>query len=360
MDPTRFLTPAFWHSEETITLEGKGIPQPTLPLPPLPTGTILFGSSGSSGVHKWIVHTRDSLLASAQAVNAHLSVTPEDRFGLLLPSFHVGGFGILARAYQTGCPCAFYTDRWGAQQAYHFLSEQQVTITSLVPTQVYDLVDTGLTAPPHMRAIIVGGGRLAPEIGQRALDLGWPVLQSYGMSEAASQIATAPLSALSLPFDSQPLQVLPHWSLSTAPDDRLIISGPALCAGILSQEADTLSFTPVGGSFCTNDRAELIGDTLSFLGRVDRTVKVKGELVNLDALERTLSTVQQTMVVLIPVPDEREEHRIHAFATSPLDQLSDLLPPFLQLAHIHQLDQFPTSALGKLDRRALSRYCSEQ
>ncbi len=84
------------------------------------------------------------------------------------------------------------------------MNEGAVTLTSLVPTQVHDLVQCALACPPSLRAVVVGGAELDPVLGERARELGWPVLQSYGMTEAASQVATASLASLDRPYASSP------------------------------------------------------------------------------------------------------------------------------------------------------------
>ena len=84
----------------------------------------------------------------------------------------------------------------------------------------------------------MGGGGLAKDIGLAASELGWPVLQSYGMTEAASQIATEPLSHLLSGFDPDTLEVLPLWQLRTNEHDQLILRGEALAKRYLCQNDD--------------------------------------------------------------------------------------------------------------------------
>jgi len=346
-----YLSESFWLSEDAHCLVGRGLPSAPSPLPAdLPAGAILFGSSGSSGMEKWIVHTRTSLLASARAVNDHLEANSTDRFGLLLPHFHVGGFGILARAYAARASCLSLDTPWDPHRTHQFLCEQEISLTSLVPTQVYDLVQAHLHAPPTLRAIIVGGGRLEPTLGQAARDLGWPVLQSYGMSEAASQIATAPLSQLVQPYDPDALALLPIWHPSLTQGGQLSISGPALCSAILSD-----ALRPVSPPFQTQDRVSISDNILTFLARQDRTVKVKGELVNLDALEHSLSTALGETLLIVSRPHQRDGQELFFFSTAPLSAqtLAPLLPPYLSQPRCVTIEHFPTSALGKIDRRAL-------
>ena len=94
---------------------------------------------------------------------------------------------------------------------------------------------------------------------------------------------------------------------------------------------------------------------MRFLGRGDRQVKVKGELVDLDALEQQLRQQEWGDVALIPVPDARDGHRVYAVSESPIPRaaLQHHLPPYLTLAGIRQVDRLYRTPLGKIDRRRL-------
>ena len=332
-------------------MAGRGISEPASSADGLPSGAVLFGSSGSSGAEKWVVHTRESLLCSARAVNALLAVTAEDVFGVLLPFYHVGGVGLYARAYAAEAQCVTMDARWSPRAAVLFLETHNVTIISLVPTQVYDLVEAGLVAPSSLRVVVVGGGSLEIELGQRARDLGWPVLQSYGMSEAGSQVATASLDSLDVPYTNDRLSVLPIWELEAS--SQLTLSGPALCVGILTSEG----YHP-HNQFLVQDHVEVVDGELTFYGRVDRMVKVLGELVNLDALERAVCEAVDTKVLIVPQEDERAGASLHGFSETMVheDEIQAVFPSYAKLRSFHQIEKFPTSALGKLDRRALVGY----
>ena len=335
-----------------VFLSGRGIPDPPDGLvDQLPKGAVLFGSSGSSGVEKWVVHTRETLLASADSVNSHLQVTEEDVFGLVLPFYHVGGFGVVARAYQAKAGLETFCHKWDVVEVVELLAERRVTVASMVPTQVYDLVNAGMLCPAGLRVVIVGGGTLEDEIGQRARELGWPVLQSYGMSEAGSQVATAVLKSLEGDFSNKNLDVLPIWEV-TEDGRSLVLSGKALCKGILTRDGFE--------SFCkykTQDQIRIQDGRLSFIGRVDRTVKVKGELVNIDAIEREVSEQLRLEFVLIAVEDEREGYALYGFTEKVVEgNLNELLPPYARLRSHRVIEAFPRSALGKLDRRGLMHF----
>ncbi|NIP97054.1 MAG: o-succinylbenzoate--CoA ligase, partial [Akkermansiaceae bacterium] len=90
------------------------------------------------------------------------------------------------------------------------------------------LVACNLGSPASLRAVLVGGACLEEQKGREARHLGWPVLQTYGMTEAASQVATAPLSALNCDFEAAPLPVLPIWEHRVGEDGCLQLRGEAL------------------------------------------------------------------------------------------------------------------------------------
>jgi O-succinylbenzoic acid--CoA ligase len=217
------------------------------------------------------------MLVSAEAVNGWLGVVPKSKWGLALPIDHVGGFAILARVFQSGCGLAEFDGKWDAGKFHRWISDEGVTHVSLVPTQVHDLVAVKLQAPEKLRAVVVGGGRLPETLGQAARDLGWPVLASYGMTEAGSQIATQSMSDLSKPFCEGDFEILSIWQVESDADDRLKISGEALFSGYLFQEETGVRFEPtLSKSFLTNDRGSVSGNYLELLGRMDALVKVLG------------------------------------------------------------------------------------
>ena len=182
-------------------------------------GHILFSTSGSTGGSKWVAISRSALLASARAVNTHLGASGNDRWLRALPDFHVGGMGIFARCYEAGCACVSLEGKW-SPAGYHSLAcDEGITLSSLVPTQLVDLVSADLPSPPTLRAVLIGGGRLDDAIYQKAIALGWPVMETYGMTEASSQVATTTLN-------TRQLEILPCWQADQISEGELKLKGP--------------------------------------------------------------------------------------------------------------------------------------
>jgi O-succinylbenzoic acid--CoA ligase len=359
MDPALLTIATFWNDPAPVAagrFPGK--------IPDLPElrSHVLFETSGSSGTPKWIALSKDALRASAAAVNTHLEVTTSSCWGLALPVHHVGGFGVATRAFVADCAIHEIGQRWNAAAFRAWLDENRVTHTSLVPTQVHDLVVAGIHAPPALRAIVVGGGHLAAETGNAARSLGWPVLASYGMTETASQIATQGLDSLDATYQPSPIPLLPIWRAEVSAGQKLRIAGPALFSGMLVMENDAWVFKPrVSEWHETEDRVMIEGDFLTPLGRADTRVKVLGELVDPELIERELAALSDGGLTLgsfivAAVPDARAEHAlVPAFDAAAdrtavariLSEYRAIAPGFKRLADPVFLEDFPRSALGK-------------
>ena len=145
---------------------------------------------------KWVALSKRAFLVSARSVNRHLRAAPNDRWGICLPLFHVGGLSILARAHLSRSSCFYYHGRWSAKSFVDFIKGRKITLSSLTPTQVYDLARERWECPPFVRAVAVGGGPLSGALYQSARKLHWPLLPSYGLTECCSQAATADISSL--------------------------------------------------------------------------------------------------------------------------------------------------------------------
>ncbi len=252
---------------------------------------VVFATSGSSGRSKWVLLRRSALLVSAEAVNKHLSVSCRDRFMLSLPLYHVGGFGVAARAYVAGCDLQVYSHRWDPVRFSKEVREHGSTVTSLVPTQVHDLVAGKVEAPPSLRAVVVGGAALDQAEGQAARALGWPVLQSYGMTETGSQVATDYLEGVEGDFRSSPLPILSQWECRLGAEGCLELRGKALFESYLFWEGPGLlreEGRDAEGWFRSGDVAGLNGRFVEVQGRLDRRVKILGEVVDVQVLEDRL------------------------------------------------------------------------
>lgn len=310
-----------------------------------------LATSGTRGSLKIVALSRSAMEASARAVNTHLGATSDDVWINPLPLFHVGGLGILIRAAVSGARWELF-EKWDPPAFAERASG--ATLTSLVPAQVHDLVRSGVPAPGSLRAAVVGGGALGEDLRWCAARLGWPLLPSYGLTEACSQVATAaPGSA-----DPAWLPLLPHIEARTSAGGVLELQGASLLSGWMIFDANGAARwedPKVEGWLRTSDRAELRGRSLQMLGRVDDLVKIRGELVDLGALERSLQErVPSGAVCLRASEDARNGFVLDVLAenTRAAEESRaalDVFPPYARPAAV-EVGTVARTPLGKIIR----------
>jgi len=311
---------------------------------------IWLASSGTSGRVKIVALSRAAVEVSAAAVNRHLGVGLADRWINPLPLFHVGGLGMLIRAALSQTPCHSFED-WNPQEFVRRAADCAATLSSLVPAQVHDLVNAQLRCPPSLRAIVVGGGALDESLRVRAAQLGWPLLPSYGMTETASQVATARLGA----EDFKWLTLLDHVEARVCEDGALELRGPSLLTGWMFFDPDGSSRwedPKIDGWFRTSDRVELRDGKLRFCGRADDLIKIRGELVDIAALERELQSRVSSGLVRIDVePNERNGSALTVVAETAAAEAEargaiDIFPPYARPSAF-RVGAVQVSPLGK-------------
>lgn len=336
-------------------------------------------SSGTSSTHaesfKLMALSHTAMLTSAEAVNQHLKVTPQDRWLNVLPLFHVGGLSILYRAQLAQIPCdqEWSADfKWDPILFLKLIQERKSTLVSLVPTQVFDLVRLKMRAPLSLRIVLVGGGALPINIYLEARALGWPLLTSFGMTEVGSQIATAPLSSLkdSAATEFPPLARLPHVRLKTDEEERLYVGGMSLFEGYypLVQGKGQDWVCPIEkGWYPTQDRAELNLFYLTLLSRIDEVIKIRGENVNLAHLRQRLEQLRSSLTpslegALIARPHERLGHELFLVGTGRPEDFKILFDRFNEgqlgyerLAGWKDHISIPRTSLGKVQYAQLTK-----
>lgn len=304
-----------------------------------------LATSGTTGALKLAALSKEAMLASAAAVNRHLHSDATDVWCRVLPLFHVGGLAIHARAFLSGARVI------GAQwDARRFASANEMTLASLVPAQVRDLVELELRAPARLRAVVVGGGALDAALYNEARALGWPLLPSYGMTETCSQVATATLA-------SPELVLLGHLQARTEEDGRLALRGPSLLTAYGTERG--LIDPKLDGWFLTEDLAHVHDGLVRIEGRRGDFIKIGGESVDLGRLDAILAAIAGPFAGVVAVPDARLGHVIHLAVARSLDAeavqaaFDARVHPFERARRVHVVAEIPRSALGKLMRKQL-------
>lgn len=340
---------------ETVATESLFDGRPTVPHPHAP-GDLhsVFFTSGSAGEAKGVRLTWGNLEASAASAATRQPVGPEDRWLAVLPLFHLGGFAISYRMFRAGGTVllepGFNAGRVAAQI-------DSVTYASLVPTMLRAV----LQAQPEgfagsTRAVLVGGARVPADLQQAARRAGLPIAPTYGMTETASQVATA-LATDAPGSGALPLDGVEITAGTAGVPDAIRIDGPMVSPGYWG-ELDR------DGGFETRDVGYLDeAGRLHVVGRTDDVIISGGENIHpaeVEAALEALAMVQSAAV--FGVPDQVWGDRVEAAIvlsdeTATADAIAaDLranLADFKAPKRFHILPELPVGPTGKVDRQAL-------
>ncbi len=157
----------------------------------------LVYTSGTTDRPKGVLLTYGNHWWNALGSQLNLGTVPVDRWILCLPLFHVGGLSILFRSVIGGFAVELH-ERFDPARVNEAIDDG-ATLVSVVGTMLWRMLEErgGRPYPAHLRAVLLGGGPAPRPLLERAVAARAPVLQTYGLTETASQLATlAPEDAL--------------------------------------------------------------------------------------------------------------------------------------------------------------------
>lgn len=276
------------------------VPGKALTLVPQPVAVVIE-TSGSTGVPKRIMLSRDALLSSAAASAAVLG--GPGQWLLALPGHYVAGVQVLVRSIVAETtpvllPSGHFDPLLFAEFAQR-LSEP-LRYTSLVPVQFARLLDSAASNPQveavlrRFSAILVGGQSISPELLARAEGMNVRVVRTYGSSETAGGCVYN-----GVPIGNTVVRVT---------EGQLEISGSVLGEAYLGDAERTAArFITEHGVrwYRTGDLGEIDEHgRVRVLGRADNVIISGGEKVSLDAVERVVQKVPAFADALVVAADD--------------------------------------------------------
>jgi O-succinylbenzoic acid--CoA ligase len=294
---------------------------------------LVVPTSGSTGEPKGAMLTAAALRHSAAATHDRLG--GPGQWVLALPASSIAGLTVLVRSLQARTRPqvvdlygGFSVDAFAA--ATDRLAGGVRHYTALVPTQLRRLLDAGVDLSTY-DGVLVGGAALSPDLRDRAIAAGAPVVATYGMSETCGGCV----------YDGEPLDGV---DVTIGADGRVSIGGPVVFAGYRLRP-DLTDTALVDGLHVTQDLGRWSSDgRLEVLGRVDDVIVSGGVNVPAAMVERVLDGHPAVAVcAVLGRPDPEWGERVVA-VVQPVDAS---LPP--------ALDELRSFAAGRLEPAALPR-----
>jgi acyl-CoA synthetase (AMP-forming)/AMP-acid ligase II len=161
------------------------------------SGGAILASSGTTGVPKVIPLHQAQLLHTARSVSDHHGLTAADRGFNSLPLFHINAEVVGLLTSLVAGSTLVLDDRFHRTQFWDLMTERGITWINAVPAIISRLADPGPgeTVPSHIRFIRSASAPLPVATSARfEANTGIPVVETYGMTEAASQITANPVA----------------------------------------------------------------------------------------------------------------------------------------------------------------------
>ncbi len=334
---------------------------------------VLF-TSGSEGKPKGVVLSHAAMLANMSQLQAVIDFGPGDKFFSALPLFHI--FGLVAcglMPLMCGTPLFLYVSPLHYRQIPALI--KACGATYLFGTSTF-LSHYARQAEADdfqtLRRVVSGGEKLNVEVARLWLEkFGLTLLEGYGATECG------PAMSLNTPQAFKAGSVgrfLPHMEYRLIPvpgiavGGALHVRGPNLMSGYLVPESPGRLIPPQSaagaGWHDTGDIVEVDGEGfVTVIGRTRRFVKVAGEMISLDTVERVAlhaSPQHRHAAILTQVAHQGEG--ILLFTTDNALQRTALqhaarecgVPPLAAPRRIQFVNELPQLGNGKTDYMALT------
>ncbi|MBB6645977.1 AMP-binding protein [Halobellus ruber] len=348
------------------------------------TQLILF-TSGTTGDPKPVRLTTGNLLASAAASVFRLGFDPDDRWLATLPLHHAGGISPILRMPIYGMTVVL-REGFDAGATADDLDSYDATAVSVVPTMLRRMLDRRGTLAESLRVVLLGGAPASTQLIERCRNYSVPVFPTYGMTETASQIATArPEEAFRAPESvGRPLFLTEVTVVDGAGDPlpageagELVVDGPTVTPGYYGdREATEAAFGEFG--LHTGDvGVRTASGSITVLNRLDDRIVTGGENVDPGSVADVLADHPDVAdAAVVGVPDAEWGERVSALlvpepGVAPPDSGSDgatdrhldpedvrafardRLAGYKLPKSIAVADELPRTASGTVDRAAV-------
>ena len=341
---------------------------------------MVLHTSGTTSKPKRVPLSAGNLFASARNIATTLRLTPDDRGLVIMPLFHIHGLMAGLLAPMSAGSQVFCTPGFNALRFFKWMDEARPTWYTAVPTMHLTIAVRGkhnaeVLKRHALRFVRSSSSAMPPQlIEQIETMFKAPLIESYGMTEAAHQMASNPLPPEerkrgSVGRAAGPEIAIRHEDGSLLPAGEVgevVIRGANVTAGYESNpKANEEAF--VDGWFRTGDQGIIDAEGyLSITGRLKEIINRGGEKVSPREIDEILlDHVSVAQVVVFGAPHKRlgEEvaamvvlHEDHECTERELQQfVAKRVAGYKVPKKILFVDELPKGATGKLQRIGLAQ-----
>ncbi|WP_413720422.1 acyl--CoA ligase [Silicimonas sp. MF1-12-2] len=339
---------------------------------------LILHTSGTTSRPKIVPLLQSNVAASAQNIRGSLELSSSDRCLNVMPLFHIHGLVAAVSASLAAGASIWCAPGFDALRFFGWMNEARPTWYTAVPTMHQAILSRAgrnaeVIADVPLRFLRSSSASLPPQVFEALAEtFGAPVIEGYGMTEAAHQMCSNPLPPRAQKPGSVGVEAGPKVRIAHEIEDRLIggtgevvISGPNVTPGYEGNpEANAKSFFEAEGQrwFRTGDQGAFDGEGyLRLTGRLKEIINRGGEKISPLEVDEVLMdhpAIAQCVAFAIPHAklgeevgaavvlrdgENASEQDIRAFAA---ERMADFKVP----RKVVILDEIPKGATGKMQR----------
>lgn len=339
-----------------------------------------FGTSGTTGTPKVILHSHQNVAAHTLATMSALSLREEDDhcWGHFGPMFHVGDAAFVWIGMALGARHVFSANPLDFRDVTRTMAVDEVSICKISPSMLKLMVLSGAAdglAFPRLRWILTGGAAPDPTLVRKTTSVfGCDFIQGYGMTEITCHASFKNETVRPL---EEGMAVLPTLTLRIVDEDHAEV--PPGTVGEIALRGQTVfqaqladgKVVPAPERAFTRDGFLLSGDlgyldaegTLHISGRSKDMINVGGENVFASEVEQVVSGIQdvkQCAAFSMPHPELGEVVELAVICSSPsvtaervVARCKQLLARYKVPRRVHIVSELPLTPTGKVRKAEL-------
>lgn len=326
---------------------------------------VLF-TSGSEGTPKGVVLSHKAILSNIAQIRSIIDIMFEDKVCNVLPMFH--SFGLTAGTLLpiiAGTKLLLYVSPLHYKVVPELIYDRNCTVMFGTNTFLFNYAKNAHNYDFYKLRYVVAGAEKVSDVTRNMWfeKFGLRILEGYGATECAPVISVNTPMANRFGSVGQFLPGLNYQleEISGVQGGKLHVSGPNLMSGYLKEDKPGV-LQPCGEWYDTGDIVSVSDDGfVTIQGRVKRFVKIAGEMVSLEAVDKLVSVCSDKLCATSSAPDLNKGEKIILFTldeTLTKDKIraaiaeknqSNLMMP----AEIRVVKEIPLLGSGKVDYQKL-------
>lgn len=338
-----------------------------------PDTAVLLSTSGTTGSPKLVRLSYKNVQSNAESIAKYLKIEERETAITSLPMSYSYGLSVINSHILKGASLVLTNETIAQKSFWDLFREFSCTSYAGVPYNYFMLERLRFERMnlPSLKYMTQAGGKLAPEKIKHFYEISksknFKFFVMYGQTEATARISYVPYEKLGEKIGSAGIPI-PGGKISIMDEDKIlpagengevVYSGPNVMLGYAETREDLAKGDELNGVLRTGDIGYIDNDGFLFItGRLKRFIKVLGQRVNLDEVEKFLEA-HLSLQVALPVSDDE----IHILIESRDEKDKELVTKLVSETYgFHHslivtkcIEQIPVNSSGKKDYPSITK-----